>query len=168
MKRSENQSPLPYLDTKPEGAADFYFAINATFRFVIERFGETGWHGYLSDLARGYFEPVNRRWREGGLPEVASYWQAFFDAEPGAVVDVEQVEDSVTLEVRECPAIKHLKAAGREIVPVFCQHCYYLGNARAEASGLQMRLTGGNGSCCHQYSRQDLPPQDIADIREVR
>ena len=27
------RSELPYTDTKPQGSADFYFAINATFRY---------------------------------------------------------------------------------------------------------------------------------------
>ena len=33
-------SPLPFTDTKPTGAADFYFAINATFRFIQKRLGQ--------------------------------------------------------------------------------------------------------------------------------
>ena len=33
---------LPYQDTKPQGAADFYFAINATFRFIHARLGRVG------------------------------------------------------------------------------------------------------------------------------
>ncbi len=31
--------PLPYRDSKATGAADFYFAINATFRFIRETLG---------------------------------------------------------------------------------------------------------------------------------
>ena len=36
---SPSANPLPYTDTKPVGAADFYFAINATFRFVLNKLG---------------------------------------------------------------------------------------------------------------------------------
>lgn len=71
--------------------------------------------------------------------------------------------------MRECPQIKHLRHGGREIVPEFCQHCYYLGAARAEAAGLTMRLSGGNGSCCHTYAlpTAGLPPQDMKQIKEA-
>src|SRR5688500_3306921 len=134
------QSDLPFHDTKPQGAADFYFATNATFRFILKRFGAEGWRRYLGELGRGYYEAVNRRWREGGLDAVARYWRAFFAAEPGAVVDVTEHADRVEVHVRECPAIKHLRAGGREIVREYCQHCYHLGAARAEAAGLAMRL----------------------------
>ena len=164
-----SQSDLPFHDTKPQGAADFYFAINATFRFILKRFGPDGWRRYLEELGRGYYEPVNRRWREGGLGAVARYWRAFFAAEPGAVVDVTEHADRVEVHVKECPAIKYLRAGGREIVREYCQHCYHLGVARAEAAGLEMRLSGGNGSCRHTFARPEakLTPQDLRDIAEA-
>jgi len=163
------QSDLPFRDTKPQGAADFYFAINATFRFLLLRRGVAGWQRYLVEMGRGYYEPVNRRWREGGLAAVARYWRAFFAAEPGAVAEVTEHRDRVEVHVRECPAIKHLRAGGREIVREYCQHCYHLGAARAEAAGLTMRLSGGNGACRHTFARPDaaLAPQNPQDIAEA-
>lgn len=162
--------PLPYTDTKPQGSADFYFATNATFRFLLRRLGPAGWRAYLEQLGRGYFAPVNQQWREGGLGAVARYWRAFFAAEPGAVVEVEELPDRVEVHVRTCPAIQHLRAGGRDIVPEFCQHCYWLGCARAAEAGLTMRLQGGNGACRHTFARADtaLPPQAPSDIAEVR
>lgn len=161
---------LPYHDTKPQGAADFYYVTNATFRFLLRRLGEAGWRRYLTDLGRGYFEPVNRQWREGGLPAVAGYWRAFFAAEPGAKVEVVEHADRVEVHVTECPAIKHLRAGGREIVREYCQHCFHLGAARAEAAGLTMRLSGGNGSCRHTFALPAAggPPQNLHDIAEAR
>lgn len=163
------KSPLPYTDTKPQGAADFYFAINATFRYLERRYGRAGWIAYLSDLARQYFAPVNARWRSGGLKAVAEYWRAFFAAEPGGEVTVEEKEDRVEIRVHRCPAIAHLRAHGREIVPFYCEHCYHLGRVRAQEGGLGFRLEGGNGSCRHTYLRDDsaLPPQKVEQIREV-
>src|SRR3954463_6928354 len=51
---------LPYQDTKPQGSADFYFAINATFRFILARLGRDSWIHYLEQLGHGYYAPVNR------------------------------------------------------------------------------------------------------------
>lgn len=162
------RSHLPYLDTKPQGAADFYFAINATFRFIHKRLGRDGWVGYLRELGQNYFASVNQCWRLGGLPEVAAYWRAFFAAEPGAEVDVQEIADTVILDVRKCPAIAHLRAGDREIVPFFCEHCFHLGSARANASGLTMRLEGGGGQCRQTFfNSSEVPPQDMNAIRKV-
>src|SRR6267142_2799966 len=100
---------LPYTDTKPVGAADFYFAINATFRFVLGKFGLEGLRQYWTDLGAKYFAPVTSRWSAGGFSGVAQYWRAFFAAEPNAEVDVHETPDAVTLDVKVCPAIKHLR-----------------------------------------------------------
>jgi hypothetical protein len=162
-------SNLPYRDTKPQGAGDFYYAINATFRFLLGTQGPEAWRAYLRDLGRDYYAPVNARWRAGGLPEVARYWRAFFAAEPGADVVVSEATGRVEIEVRVCPAIAHLRQGGRKIVREYCQHCQILGAARAEAAGLEMRLAGGNGTCRHTYATPAaaLPPQDPGSIREV-
>ena len=162
-------SHLPYRDTKPQGSADFYFATNATFRFLLGKLGLEGWKRYLQDLGRNYFAPVNKQWQEGGLPAVAGYWREFFAAEPGAKVEVVESADRVEVCVQECPAIKHLRVGQREIVKEFCQHCYHLGQARAEAAGLTMRLAGGNGSCRHTFAPKTtvLPPQELSQIAEA-
>ena len=167
---SSPTSDLPYTDTKPQGSADFYYATNATFRFILGRLGTDGWRRYLEDLGRDYYAPANARWRQGGLPAVARYWRAFFAAEPGAKVTVTEHADRVEVAVLECPAIKHLRAGGRDIVREYCQHCYHLGQSRAAAAGLTMRLAGGNGSCCHTFApaAAGLAPQDLKAIADAR
>src|SRR5688500_7307782 len=126
------KSPLPYQDTKPVGAADFYFAINATFRFIENKLGTGGLRRYWGDLGKNYFAPVSASWQRDGLPGVAAYWKAFFAAEPHAKVDVNESENGVVLEIKICPAIKHLRDNHREIVPSFCQHCYFVSEAMAQ------------------------------------
>ena len=161
--------PLPYTDTKPVGAADFYFAINATFRFILNKSGSEGLRRYWTDLGARYFAPVTARWSAGDLPAVADYWRAFFAAEPGADVEVSADDVSVTVNVRVCPAIAHLRKGGREIVPCFCQHCYFIGEAMAAPARLTVRVEGGNGSCRQTFLRRNAAPtpQDLASIKEA-
>jgi len=161
------KSRLPYSDTKPEGAADFYFGINATFRFIINKYGRSAWIRYLREMGRGYFAPVNEQWAREGLPGVAAYWKEFFDAEPGANVSVIESENEVIVEVHQCPAISHLRSGDRKITNSFCQHCYYLNNARAEEAGLSMMVEGGAGSCTHRYGPANALKQEMSDIKEV-
>lgn len=160
---------LPYSDTKPIGAADFYFAINATFRFIFVRFGKQELEKYWTALGEKYYSPVSAKWKEYGLPGVAKYWKEFFDAEPGAEVKIHAENQEVALEITTCPAIAHLRKNSREIIPCFCQHCFYVSEAMARPAGLTVRIEGGNGSCRQTFSRRDenRPPQDFSKIKEA-
>lgn len=164
-----NPGPLPYSDTKPVGAADFYFAINATFRFILNRLGMEGLRRCWHDMGSRYYAPVSAQWKRGGQRGVAEYWRAFFKAEPGAEVEVIERGDEVLVEVKTCPAIKHLRDQGREIVPCFCQHCHFVSEAVAAPAGLAVRVRGGNGSCQQRFIKRDatLEPQRLEDIAEA-
>jgi hypothetical protein len=160
---------LPYTEAKPIGAADFYFAINATFRFILGKRGMEALRRYWTELGQQYFAPVARIWKKDGLMGVQSYWKAFFAAEPGAEAGITRAEDTVVLDVKVCPAIKQLREHRREIVPCFCQHCYFISEAIAAPAGLTVRVEGGNGSCRQTFlPRNTNPaPQDLSKIREA-
>ena len=168
-KPSARPAGLPFTDTKPVGAADFYFTINATFRFIEREFGPDGLRRYWEALGAGYYAPVTAAWQRGGLAAVADYWRAFFAAEPGAEVLVEPGDGKVSLDVRVCPAFKHLRAHKREIVPCFCQHCYYVSEAVAAPAGLTVRIEGGNGACRQTFLERQTgqSPQDLTRIKEA-
>lgn len=160
---------LPYQDDKPVGAADFYFAVNTTFRFIRLRRGEAGLRQYWEDLGTRYMAPVTEIWRRHGLPGVANYWRDFYAAEPGGEVTVTVEPGQVILDVHTCPAIRHLRDHGREIEPLFCQHCYFTSEAAGRGAAVTVRLEGGGGSC-----RQTFIPlsavtsqQQLEDITTV-
>ena len=162
-------SPLPYVDDKPVGASDFYFAINATFRFILARAGLEGLRRYWTDLGTRYFAPVSQRWKANGLTAIQDYWTAFFKAEPGSEVEVHQTDATVVVNVKVCPAIEHLRKNNREIVPCFCQQCYFINEAIAAPAGFTVRVQGGNGACTQTFLRQgaDIAPQDLREIKEA-
>jgi hypothetical protein len=146
------ESVLPYTDTKPVGAPDFYAAVNATFRFIEHQLGPEGLRRYWTELGEKYYAPVARRWLEGGLPAVAAHWRAFFAAEPGSEAEICADEKEVLITVSTCPAIRYLREHGREIMPSFCQHCYYVSAAMGASAGFEVRICGGNGSCSQRFA----------------
>lgn len=166
---SPDENPLPYTDTKPVGAADFYLAIHATFRFIHNREGLAGLRKYWTALGRGYFAPVSAKWSARGLAAISAYWRAFFAAEPGADVEVLETVDRVTVRVKICPAIQHLRDMHREILPCFCQHCYFINEEISKPAGFTARVSGGNGSCVQTFYRRDalVPSQDLREILEA-
>jgi len=133
-------------------AGDFYFAINATFRFIHDTWGQEALIDYWTSMAREYHAGVAADFRQGGLEAVQRYWTDYFADEPGGDVAVARTEKGVEIDVRDCPAIRWLKNGGREIVPYYCDHCHHVSTAIVEQAGMAFQLTGGGGTCRQLFS----------------
>lgn len=134
-------------------APDFYFAINATFRWMLERCGEGGLREYWRALGRQHYASLTARLQTGGLTALRDHWESFFAEEPGAEVALELADDKLTLLVHTCPAIKHLRAHGREIMPLYCEHCTHVSQGFCGPAGIGVRVEGGNGACRQVFTR---------------
>src|SRR5690348_3827118 len=133
-------------------APDFYFAVNAMAGYIHDRFGKAALVEYWRGIGREYYARRTRIWKERGPQAVADDWREYFAKEPNAVVDVSVTDGTtVDLDVKVCPAIKHLRESGREIVPYFCEHCDQVCGAMAESSGYTFERTGGMGSCHQRF-----------------
>ena len=136
-------------------APDFYFAINAIFRHLHDRFGHDALIDYWRSLGREYYRTRTDRWKEGGAATIAEDWREYFLNEPNADVQVTHDDEKQTadLDIRVCPAIKHLRESGREVVPYFCEHCDHVCGAMAQSAGFRFERTGGMGSCHQRFIR---------------
>lgn len=138
-------------------APDFYFAVNATARHIHDRYGKDVLIDYWRSLGREYYAARAVKWREGGAKAIAADWTEYFLHEPNADITAMVDKDVTHLEVRVCPAIKHLSDSGREIVPYFCEHCDHTCGAMAERAGYTFVRSGGMGSCRQSFC--PTPPQ---------
>jgi len=146
-------------------APDFYFAINATFRWIYDNWGEEGLKEYWRALGRDHYAFLTEKFRKEGMEAVYNYWQEFFAREPGGDVCVKKENNGVTIVVRVCPALKHLKAHGREIFPLYCQHCQIVSEAMCEGAGIRVRVDGGGGSCVQKFwkaEQGEKPPCNVS------
>lgn len=139
-------------------AGDFYFAINATFRFFLERYGEEALKDYWRALGAEYYAPLGERFRVGGLEAVESYWREFFAQEPGGDVGVARSAGAVEIDVRDCPALRWLRDHGRTPVPNYCEHCRCVSTAVADGAGLGFELEGGGGACRQRFVPKEAAP----------
>jgi hypothetical protein len=132
-------------------APDFYFVVNSTARHIHDEYGMDVLIDYWRSLGREYYGQRAASWRDGGLQAIAGDWREYFLREPGAEVNATVADDAVELDIRVCPAIKHLRASGREIVPYFCDHCDHTCGSMAEQAGYGFERTGGMGSCQQRF-----------------
>ena len=133
-------------------AGDFYYAINATFRYIHDTYGKETLIDYWTSMAHEYHADVAARFRAGGLEEAQRYWADYFAHEPDGDVQVSLNGADVAIDVRDCPAIKWLREGGRAIVPYYCEHCHYVSTAIADRAGMRFALTGGGGTCNQVFS----------------
>ena len=138
-------------------APDFYFAVNAIARHLHDRYGKEVLIDYWRRLGHDYYAQRVEDWARGGHRAIAEDWKRYFDHEPGAQVDVRVEGQSVVLDIHVCPAIKHLRNSGREIVPYFCEHCDHVCGAMAEQAGYRFERTGGMGSCKQAFVLLGVP-----------
>lgn len=134
-------------------APDFYFVVNSTARHIHDEYGKDVLVDYWRSLGREYYADRSAAWREGGPQAIAEDWTEYFLHEQGADVETSVTNDAAQLEVHVCPAIKHLRESGREIVPYFCEHCDHTCGSMAEAAGFEFRRIGGMGSCQQTFYR---------------
>ncbi|MBI3921223.1 MAG: hypothetical protein HY318_07390 [Armatimonadetes bacterium] len=136
-------------------APDFYYAVNATFRFLHETYGEEALIAYWEAMGEEHFAELSQRFQAGGLEAVEAYWRDFFAEEPGGEVEVNRTGSQVQIAVSHCPAIHHLRSNGRDIMPLYCRHCHHVSSVIARKAGLGFELEGGGGSCHQVFSTKE-------------
>jgi hypothetical protein len=137
-------------------APDFYFCVNAIARHLHDEYGMSLLVDYWQSLGREYYEQRVANWHGGGPRKIADDWQEYFLHEPGAEVEIVADDNQATLNIRVCPAIKHLRDSGREIVPYFCEHCDHVCGSMAAVAGFRFERTGGMGSCQQRFTALTL------------
>jgi hypothetical protein len=143
-------------------APDFYFVVNAIFRHIRDEHGKAALVEYWRCLGREYYRQRCRQWHDGGPEAIVADWREYFAREPQAEVEASVVGDGVLLDVRVCPAIKHLRDHGRDIVPYYCEHCDHICAAMAEESGYAFERTGGMGECRQRFTRLPSPLEEAS------
>lgn len=132
-------------------APDFYFAIHAIAKHIHDRFGKDVLIDYWRSLGREFYAQRAQRWQQGGPEIVAQDWRDYFAHEPGAVVRTSLVDGAAVLHIDICPAIKHIRDSGRELVPYFCEHCDHVCSSMAQQAGMTFDRQGGMGSCVQRF-----------------
>jgi hypothetical protein len=139
-------------------APDFYFCVNATARHIHDAYGKDVLIEYWQSLGSEYYANRAAAWKRGGPQAIANDWQTYFLHEPGAVVDATTNGDRVQLNISVCPAIKHLRESGREIVPYFCEHCDHTCGSMAKLAGYTFERVGGMGACQQFFTPAPTAP----------
>lgn len=131
---------------------DFHGAFSYGIQFVIENYGLDGLRAYLERLADTVYAPLVKALEVEGLVALRDHWDRIFALE-GGKYELREEGEALVLEVRECPAIAHMKQQGYAIDPHFCEHTRILNEAICSRAGYRsaVEYDQAAGRCVQRF-----------------
>ena len=115
---------------------DFHSSMNMGIHYVGQNYGLDAVKEFLTMFTGDVYRVVIADIKERGLAAIEAKIRDTYEKEKALeVLKTELTEDALVVSVAECPAVKHLKATGREVSPWYRYTTEYVMAALAEAGG---------------------------------
>ena len=98
---------------------DFHGTTNTTLNYIAEKFGVDALKMILRKTGRDVYRSIREKLAAGDASELVEHLNWFFYREKGKY-QLTVSGNEITLEVFECPAIRHLKKLGLEVSEFAC------------------------------------------------
>jgi hypothetical protein len=135
---------------------DFHGALCYSIKYLDDTHGEEATEEYLRQVARTYYAPLSAAIRKDGLQALEKHWRSIFELE-GGDVDIRWEDEVLLVEVRECPAVAHLKKRDMLFTTRFCQTTVVVNETVCQAGGVACSCDyePGAGRCLQRFWRTD-------------
>lgn len=153
---AENDKFLKVIDCKASDNVymhkDFHGGICTGIKYLDEEFGEEATVEYLKQVGRTYFQPLSEQLRSRGLVALEDHWRRIFTAEGGAF-SLRYDEETLVLEVSECPAVAHLIKINQLHTNRFCESTVVVNETVCQAAGYECSCVyqPGEGKCVQKF-----------------
>lgn len=136
----------------PNVHKDFHGALSYGIDFIVGKYGLEGLRKYITGMADTVYAPLVNEIRNEGLSALRTHWDSIFTVEEGEF-EMDEEDGVLTLHVRTCPAIAHMKARGYTISPHFCEHTRMLNEAICARSDYvcDIEYDQEAGSCVQRF-----------------
>ena len=120
---------------------DFHSSMNMGIEYLGQFHGEADVRAYLEIFTRNVYKPVLEKLKEAPLDAIAEKLRSTYQAEKAeAALELVQTDDTLTVNVAYCPAVKHLRATGREVTRWFPMTTTVVMETLAKAGGLKFTM----------------------------
>lgn len=124
---------------------DFHGSLSCGFSYVTEKYGVEGFQEYCKEVARNVYSSLSEKIKESGLKALEEHWNNIFTLEEGNFA-LYYEGPVLVLEVKECPAIAHMKKRGYKIAENFCEHTKLVNEELC-------RIAGYHSSCDYNQEK---------------
>jgi hypothetical protein len=155
LRMERKASDNPYLHK------DFHRALNWALIYLADRHGEAAVREYLQEFAGKYYAPLQTALRQEGLAALEHHFSWIYAIEGGDVrIDRQTDPDSLTITVRQCPAVAHIRAGGDRVSPLFHLTSEAVNEAICRNTPYQSSLIEydpATGACRQCFTRRNQP-----------
>lgn len=95
---------------KGEVHRDFHASSLDGINYLLDNYGEASVRRVLTNTGTKVFRQMHEKLVKGDTSELIAWWRYYMDREGGTYEIRENQDGTAVLTVRECPALKHLKA----------------------------------------------------------
>lgn len=133
---------------------DFHGTVNTTAEYIFEKYGADALHEIFFATGRDVYKDIREHLQKNDTSELVNFWKYFLDRENG---DYEIYEENgqITLTVKSCPAVRHVKKLGLKISPEFCSQTVYVNKGMTDGTPYEIEtLKTGDCSCIQTLRRR--------------
>jgi len=131
---------------------DFHGALCYAIKYLDEFYGRKSTKEFLHNLGTKVYSPLITQMKAKGLSALAMHFKNVFDHE-GGKIEIIYGGDLLTIEVFECPAIKHLRTTGQLFTHRYCETTVQVNKAICESAGYNCscEYKPGRAQCIQQF-----------------
>ncbi len=97
---------------------DFHCAMNIVIDYLEKKYGKDAVKEYLRRFSATYYRPLTEKIKRKGLSALKQYIEQLYKKENGKI-DILYKKDVMTVLIKRCPAISHIKKMGYTIARSF-------------------------------------------------
>ena len=122
---------------------DFHGALSAGIEYLDRRYGEGAVKEYLREFTTTFYAPLIARVRDRGLAALKDHFEEVYRRE-GGEAEMHLTPDELTLSVKACPAVTHMRANGYSVARLWVETTRTVNEALCEGTPFAVELTEYN------------------------
>ena len=131
---------------------DFHGALSGGITYLEKTYGAEAVREYLRQFGRVFYAPLRADLKARGLEALKEYFEKIYEIE-GGEIDVTISQDEMTLEVKACPAVTHMRKAGYPVAELFGETTRTVNEAICEGTGFSAELVEYDSDTGHSVQR---------------
>jgi hypothetical protein len=99
---------------------DFHGALSTGLIYIEQHYGPEAVREYLWQFATTFYAPLTEEVKQRGLIALKEHFERIYQLEGGEFT-ITMSPDELTLKVKACPAVTHIRKIGQKVAPLFSE-----------------------------------------------